>query len=134
MSNNNSRPEGAFVLLLMQATFWAMAGISAVPFAIAGEVFMIVLAMASLLLALLTCLVGIGLLWRRRWARRVAIGLEVTCLVGSLLELVLPIGANHGPVSLLSNLVLPAAVIALLWGRQIRAQFSPMRVPSKTAA
>ena len=134
MSNDTSRPEGAFVLLLMQAIFWAMAGISAVPFAIAGEVFMIVLAMASLLLALLTCLVGIGLLWRRRWARRVAIGLEVTCLVGSLLELVLPIGANHGPVSLLSNLVLPAAVIALLWGRRIRAQFSPMRVPSKTVA
>ena len=134
MSNDTSRPEGAFVLLLMQAIFWAMAGISAVPFAIAGEVFMIVLAMASLLLALLTCLVGIGLLWRRRWARRVAIGLEVTCLVGSLLELVLPIGANHGPVSLLSNLVLPAAVIALLWGRRIGAQFSPMRVPSKTAA
>ena len=134
MSNDTSRPEGAFVLLLMQAIFWAMAGISAVPFAIAGEVFMIVLAMASLLLALLTCLVGIGLLWRRRWARRVAIGLEVTCLVGSLLELVLPIGANHGPVSLLSNLVLPAAVIALLWGRRIRAQFSPKRVPSKTVA
>ena len=133
MSNNNSRPEGAFVLLLMQAMFWAMAGISAVPFAIAGELFMIVLAIASLLLALLTCMVGIGLLWRRRWARRVAIGLEVTCLVGSLLLLVLPIGANHGPVSLLSNVVLPAAVIWLLRGKKMRAEFSPT-LASKNAA
>ena len=134
MSNDTSRPEGAFVLLLMQAIFWAMAGISAVPFAIAGEVFMIVLAMASLVLALLTCMVGIGLLWRRRWARRTAIGLEVTCLVGSFLDLLLPIGANHGPVSLLSNVVLPAAVIALLWGRRMRDRFSPRRVPSTIAA
>ena len=134
MNNDTSRPEGAFVLLLIQAMFWAMAGISAVPFAIAGEVFMIALAMASLLLALFTCMVGIGLVWRRRWARRVAIGLEATCLVGSLLQLLLPIGANHGPVSLLSNVVLPATIIGLLWGRRMRAQFSLTRVPSKNAA
>jgi uncharacterized membrane protein YfcA len=133
MTNDTSRPEGAFVLLLMQAMFWAMAGISAVPFAIAGEVFMIVLAMASLLLALLTSMVGIGLLWRRRWARRTAIGLEVTCLVGSLLLLVLPIGANHGPVSLLSNVVLPAAVIWLVRGRRMRAEFSPTRASENAA-
>ena len=134
MNDETSRPEGAFVLLLVQAMFWTVAGLSAIPFAIAGERFMIGLGTVSLLLALFTSMVGIGLLWRRRWARRVAIGLEVTCLVGSLLMVVLPIGANHGPVSLLSNVVLPAAVIWLLRGKRMRAEFSLKRAPSESAA
>jgi len=40
--------------------------------------------------------------------------LEITCLIGSLLLLVLPIGANHGPVALMTNLVLPVVVLLLL--------------------
>jgi hypothetical protein len=36
------------------------------------------------------------------------------CIAGSLLLLLLPIGANHGPVSLMVNVALPVAVIALL--------------------
>ena len=40
MNKESSRPEGAFVLLLMQATFWAIAGLSAFPFVLGGEVFM----------------------------------------------------------------------------------------------
>jgi hypothetical protein len=111
---DSSRPEAAFVLLLLQALFWMAAGISAIPFAIGGEVFMLALGMASLLLALGTCLLGIGVLWRRRSARRLVIGLEALCLVGSLLLLVLPLGANHGLVSWMVNLGLPAAVIILL--------------------
>lgn len=111
---DSSRPEAAFVLLLLQALFWMAAGISAIPFAIGGEVFMLALGMASLLLALGTCLLGIGVLWRRRWARRLVMGLEVLCLVGSLVLIVLPLGANHGLVSLMVNLGLPAAVIVLL--------------------
>jgi len=70
------------------------------------------------------CLVGIGVLWRRRWARRTALGLEFACLLGSAVELALPIGANHGPVALLTNVVVPAAVIWLLWGRNTRSVFS----------
>jgi hypothetical protein len=110
----SSRPEAAFVLLLMQALLWTIAGISAIPFAIAGEVFMIGLGLASLLLALSTCLLAIGILWRRNRARRWGMSLEIACLVGSLLLLALPIGANHGPVAWMTNVALPVALIVLL--------------------
>ena len=110
----SDRPEAAFVLLLMQALLWTVAGISAVPFAIAGEVFMLGLGLASLLLALATCLLAIGILWRRNRARRWAIRLEVACVAGSLLLLVVPVGANHGPVALMTNVALPIGLIVLL--------------------
>jgi len=84
------------------------------PFALAGEVFMLGLGIASLLLALATCLLAIGVLWRRRRARRWVMALEITCLVGSLLLILMPIGANRGPVALLTNLALPIAVLILL--------------------
>jgi len=102
------------VLLLMQSLCWMIAGIAAAPFALAGEVFMAVLAVATLLLALATCLVGIGVVWRRRRARTLALGLEATCLLGAWLLLLAPIGANIGPVSLIVNIALPVAVIVLL--------------------
>src|ERR1700688_5257199 len=98
----------------MQSLLWAIAGISAMPFALAGEVFMIGLGLASLLLALATCLLAIGILWRRNRARRWAMRLAIACLVGSLVLLVVPLGANHGPVSLMTNIALPIALIALL--------------------
>ena len=98
----------------MQSLFWLMAGLSAAPFALGGEIFMAVLGAATLLLALLVCLVAIGVLWRRRRARGLAIALEVLCLLGSALVLLLPIGANNGPVSLMVNIALPIAVIVLL--------------------
>jgi hypothetical protein len=120
---DTSRPEIVYVLLLIQAIFWMVAGLSALPFVLGGEIHMLGLGLATLLLALFVCLVGIGILWRRRWARRVAIWLEAMCLAGSALLLLLPIGANHGPVGLLTNLVLPGAVIWLLWGRRTRAVF-----------
>jgi hypothetical protein len=103
-----------FVLLVLQSMLWAIAGLSAIPFALAGEVFMLGLGVASLLLALATCLLAIGVLWRRRRARRWAMVLEIACLVGSLILLLVPIGANHGPVSLMTNLALPIAVVLLL--------------------
>jgi hypothetical protein len=98
----------------MQSLFWLIAGISAVPFVFGGEVHMAGLALATLLLALGTCLVGIGVLWRRRWARGFALAIEIVCLFGTALFIWLPIGANHGPVSLLVNAVLPVAVILLV--------------------
>ncbi len=110
----SSRPEATFVLLLMQSLFWLIAGISAAPFVLSGEVFMAAPAVASLLLALGTCLVGIGVLWRRRRARGLAIGIEALCLLGTAILLVLPIGFNRGPVSLLVNVALPVAVILLV--------------------
>jgi len=111
---SSSRPEAAFVLLLIQGLCWMIAGISAAPFALAGEVFMAGLAAATLVLALATCMVAIGIVWRRRRARTIAIGLEVVCLLGSSLLLLVPIGANNGPVSLMVNIGLPVAVIVLL--------------------
>jgi hypothetical protein len=113
-AKSSSRPEAAFVLLSVQSLLWAIAGLSAIPFALAGEVFMIGLGIASLLLALATCLLAIGVLWRRRTARKWVFALEIVCLAGSLLLLLLPIGANHGPVALMTNVALPIAVIALL--------------------
>jgi hypothetical protein len=110
----SSRPEAAFVLLLLQSLFWGIAGISALPFAIAGEVFMIGLGAASMLLALATLLAAIGVLWRRRSSRRLVVILEWICLVGSAIHLAVPIGANHGLVSVMVNLGLPAVVILLL--------------------
>jgi hypothetical protein len=118
-----SRPESAFVLLIMQATFWVAAGISAFPFVVAGEVFMAALGVASFLLASFACLLAIGLIQRWRRARRWAIALESVCLVGSLLLLAVPLGANRGPVSLLVNVALPLAVIALLRGKKMRDAF-----------
>jgi hypothetical protein len=98
----------------MQSLFWLIAGISAAPFMLGGEVFMAALAAASLLVALGTCLIGIGVLWRRRRARILAIGIEALCLLGAAILLVLPLGFNRGPVSLLVNVALPVAVILLV--------------------
>jgi hypothetical protein len=119
-----SRPEAVFVLLLLQAIFWMVAGLSALPFALAGEVHMIGLGLATLLLALFVCLMGIGVLWRRRLARRAALVVEVICLAGAALTLLPPLGANRGPVALLVDVALPIAVIWLLWGRRTRALFT----------
>jgi len=113
-AETSSRPEAAFVLLLMQSLFWLIAGISAVPFALAGEVYMAALGLITMLLALATLLLGIGVLWRRRRARAWAIALEVVCLFGAGVLLVLPIGFNGGVVSLMVNALLPIAVIVLL--------------------
>ena len=123
-SNQTSRPEGAFVLLLLQSIFWVVAGLSALPFGLGGELHMAALGLVTLMFALLTCLLAIGVLWRRWWARRVALTLEVVCMIGSALQLLLPIGANRGPVALLVDVALPAAVVWLLWGKKTRAAFS----------
>jgi hypothetical protein len=123
-ARESSRPEAAFVLLLVQSIFWMAAGLSALPFALGGEFHMMGLGLASLVFALFVCLVAIGVLWRRRWARRAALVIEALCLAGSALEFLLPIGANRGPVALISGVALPIAVAWLLWGKRTRASFS----------
>ena len=109
------------MLLLLQGLFWLVAGISAVPFVFAGEVYMGILAAVTMLLALGTLLTAIGIVWRRRRARAWAIALEVACLVGAALLFALPIGANRGLVSVLVNVALPVAVIALLGKKDLEA-------------
>ncbi len=123
MTGETSRPEAAFVLLVLQATFWAGAGLSAFPFVLGGEVFMLAFGAATLLLAACACVVAIGVVRRRRGARRWAMVLESICMSGSLLLLVAPVGANRGPVSLLVNVALPLAVLLLLRGKRMRAHF-----------
>jgi hypothetical protein len=119
----SSRPEAAFVLLLLQATFWAGAGIAAFPFVLAGEEFMAGLGLASLLIAAAAVGLAVGVVRRRRGARRWTLVLEWLCLGGGVLLLVAPIGANRGPVSMLTNVALPLAVILLLRGKAMRRHF-----------
>ena len=102
------------MLLLMQAMFWLIAGISAVPFGVAGEAHMAALALLTMLLALATVLCALGVLWRKVRARALVIALEVVCLFGAALALWLPIGVNTGLVSTLVNAALPLTVIVLL--------------------
>ena len=118
---HSGRPEAAAVLMLVQATFWFGAGMSALPVVLGGEILLIASAVASALLAAAACLLAIAVVHRR--ARRWAITLEAVCLLGSLLQLALPIGANRGPVSLLVNVALPAAVVFLLRGAGMAEHF-----------
>jgi hypothetical protein len=119
-----SRPEAAFVLVLMQSTFWFAAGLSAFPFVLAGETWMAALGIASWVLAGLGCLLAAGLVRRSRRSRRWTLWLEWVCVVGSAVQLLIPIGANHGPVSLMVNIALPLTIIVLLRGKKMRAAFS----------
>ncbi len=109
-------------MLLMQSLFWLIAGISAAPFVLGGEIYMGALAVVTMLFALGTFLCAVGVLWRRRRARALAIALEVTCLFGSAVLLLLPIGFNRGLVSILVNVLVPVVVIVLL--RKDREEFS----------
>jgi hypothetical protein len=118
MRRESSRPEAAFVLMLLQATFWIAAGLSSLPFVFAGEPFMLLLAAASFALAALAIGLAAGAVKRSRGARRWTLGLESVCLGGAILQQLLPIGANHGSVALLVNVALPAAVIALMWRKE----------------
>jgi hypothetical protein len=124
MNTQTSRPEAAFVLLLMQSTLWIVAGISAFPFALAGEHLMALLGVASFVLAAFACVLATALVRRSHWSRRWALVFEAVCLGGSALLLAVPIGANHGPVSWMVNILLPLTVIALVRGKRMRAVFA----------
>ena len=127
--SRSNAPEIASVLVVTQASLSLVAGLSAIPFAIVEPGFRV--------LSLVTILVATGMFWlarnlrrRRRRARRWVIALEALSLTASLLLMVLPIGAMRGPVPILVNLVMPAAVMVLLLSRSGRAAFAP---PGKTA-
>ncbi len=115
MSRNTpaERAEIASVLLVIQGTLFLLAGLTALPFGIV-EPLMRIEGLVTLLLAIATYVLARGVRRQRRWARRWTIVLEVLSLLGSLLLAVLPIGAVRGPVPLLTNLVLPAAIVILL--------------------
>jgi len=119
----SSRPEMAAVLLLVQASVWALSAVAALPFVLGGEVGMLLLAALTGALVACALLLAVGLASRRRWARGWTIALEWTCLAGSALLMVLPIGSPHGLVALLVDLGLPVALLVLLMGRRGRRAF-----------
>jgi asparagine N-glycosylation enzyme membrane subunit Stt3 len=126
-----SPPEIASVLLVTQASFSLVAGLSAIPFGIVEPGFRV--------LSLVTILIAIGMFWlarnlrrQKRWARRWVIALEALSLVVSVLLMLLPIGAMRGPVPVLVNLMMPAAVLGALLSRAGRRAFALSSAPDRT--
>ena len=116
-------PDIVSVIVATQASFLLMAGLIALPFGIVEPGYRV--------LGLLTIGIASAMFWlardirrHRRWARRWVIALESMSLLASLLLMVIPIGAMRGPVPVLVNLVLPAAVLWLLLSRSGRASFA----------
>lgn len=116
-------PQVASVLLVVQGSLLLAAGLSALPFGIV-EPFIGGESLATVLLAGAIFLLARGVRRHRRWARKLTLVLEALGVVGSLLLILLPIGAMRGPAPLLSNLVLPAAIWILLRSRSSRRAFS----------
>ena len=110
---NNSGAEIASVLVIVQASFSLVAGLSAIPFAIVEPGFRV--------LAVVTILIAAGMFWLarnlrrgRRWAWRWLVTLEVLSLAMTALLSLLPIGAIRGPVPVLVNLLIPLSILVLL--------------------
>ncbi|HEY4844378.1 MAG TPA: hypothetical protein VII89_01665 [Candidatus Dormibacteraeota bacterium] len=125
-----SAPEIASVLVVTQASLSLVAGLSAIPFGIVEPGFRV--------LSLVTILIAIGMFWlarnlrrQRRWARRWVIAIEALSLATSLLLMLLPIGAIRGPVPVLVNLAMPAAVLGALLSRAGRRAFAPASMPDR---
>jgi hypothetical protein len=112
-STTHDAADIASVLVVVQASFSLVAGLSAIPFAIVEPGFRV--------LAVVTILIAAGMFWLarnlrrgRRWAWRWLVTLEVLSLAMTALLSLLPIGAIRGPVPVLVNLVIPMAVVVLL--------------------
>jgi len=112
-SINNGAAEIASVLVVVQASFSLVAGLSAIPFAVVEPGFRV--------LALLTILIAAAMFWLarnlrrgRRWAWRWLVTLEVLSLAMTALLSLLPIGAIRGPVPVLVNLLIPLSILVLL--------------------
>jgi len=120
-SVNNSASEIASVLVVVQASFSLMAGLSALPFAIVEPSFR-VLGATTILMAAAMFLLARNLRRERRWAWRWLVAVEVVSLAMTVLLALLPIGSIRGPVPLLVNLVIPLAVLVLLAGAKSDAR------------
>ena len=112
-SIDNNAAEIASVLVVVQASLSLMAGLSAIPFAIVEPGFR-VLAVVTILLAAAMFWLARNLRRGRRWAWGWLVNLEVLSLATTALLSLLPIGAIRGPVPMLVNLVIPAAIVVLL--------------------
>ena len=112
-STNKSAAEIASVLVVVQASFSLMAGLSAIPFAIV-EPGLRGLAGVTILMAAAMFWLARNLRRGRRWAWRWLVGLEAVSLAMTALLSLLPIGTIRGPVPLLVNLLMPVSVLVLL--------------------
>jgi hypothetical protein len=112
-SPSRDAAEIASVLVVVQASFSLMAGLSALPFAIVEPGFR-VLAVVTILMAAAMFWLARNLRHGRRWAWRWLVTLEVLSLAMTALLSLLPIGTIRGPVPILVNLVIPTAVLVLL--------------------
>jgi hypothetical protein len=120
-SVNNGAFEIASVLVIVQASFSLMAGLSALPFAIVEPGFR-VLGAATILMAAAMFWLARNLRRERRWAWRWLVVLELVSLAMTVLLALLPIGSIRGPVPLLVNLVMPLAILVLLAGAKSDAR------------
>jgi len=112
-STNKSAAEIASVLVVVQASFSLMAGLSAIPFAIV-EPGLRVLAVMTILMAAATFWLAGNLRRGRRWAWAWLVGMEAVSLAITAVLSLLPIGTIRGPVPLLVNLLMPVSVLVLL--------------------
>ena len=112
-ATSNDASEITSVLVVVQASFSLMAGLSAIPFAVV-EPGMRVLAVLTILLAAAMFWLARNLRRGRRWAWRWLLTLEVLSLAITALLSLLPIGVVRGPVPVLVNLVMPATILVLL--------------------
>jgi len=113
MTTTDSRVEIAGVLVVLQASFSLVAGLSAIPFGIVEPGFR-VLSVVTILVAAMMFWLARNLRRGRRWAWRWLVLAEVLSLTVTALLALLPIGTIRGPVPVLVNLVIPWAVLVLL--------------------
>jgi len=112
-STNRNAAEIASVLVVVQASFSLVAGLSAIPFAIVEPGFR-VLGVVTILMAAAMFWLARNLRRGRRWAWRWLVTMEVVSLAMTALLSLLPIGTIRGPVPLLVNLVIPVSVLVVL--------------------
>jgi hypothetical protein len=112
-STNKSAAEIASVLVVVQASFSLMAGLSAIPFAIV-EPGLRVLAVVTILMAAAMLWLARNLRRGRRWAWGWLVALEALSLAITAFLSLLPIGTIRGPVPVLVNLLMPVSVLVLL--------------------
>lgn len=120
-STNGNAAEIASVLVVVQASFSLVAGLSALPFAIVEPGFR-VLGVVTILIAAAMFWLARNLRRGRRSAWRWLVSLELVSLAITALLSLLPIGVIRGPVPMLVNLVIPMAVLVLLAGAKSDAR------------
>jgi hypothetical protein len=111
--STNGVVEIAAVLVVVQASFSLVAGLSALPFAIVEPGFR-ALGPTTIRIAIAMFWLARNLNRGRRWAWRWLVMLELISLALTVLLTLLPIGTLRGPVPLLVNVAIPLSVLVLL--------------------